>query len=82
MTLYRRCFFETEVAGLVLFHIPVALLQVSNLVFFVSTTAKLWNTWNLGSEVQLNNNNSSSKKNLRDHFSVIVKLFVFMGLTW
>jgi hypothetical protein len=32
--------------------------------------------------MKLKNNDNSSKKTLMEHFSIIVKLFVIMGLTW
>ena len=82
---HRKCFFDTELASLVFFHIPILLLQICNIIFFCCTTYQLLKTWNLNNSVQLynnNNNNSCVKRSKNEHFTVIVKLFVIMGLTW
>merc|ERR1711997_225706 len=43
----ERCFFGSDVGSFIFFHLPLMIIQTTNLVFFILTTKKLFETWKL-----------------------------------
>ena len=66
--------------------------QSANLVFFLLTSRKLYETWRLTKLNNLDNNSNSAPgheyrispraQRNTNNFKVILKLFVIMGITW
>jgi hypothetical protein len=78
----RRCFFDQgkKMSTFVLFYLPLLLIQISNLFFFVVTVKKLFQTWR--ESLRLRSHNSRNADTTQNHMSIVVKVFLIMGINW
>ena len=71
----RMCFLNRPTAIIVTFIIPITLVCLTNIYFFIVTSVKIVSTPKMKREEQ----NSTLN---RVHFSIYIKLFTITGITW
>ena len=74
----RKCFFDDDqkLSAFIFFYLPLLLIQVSNVGFFIATIIKLRHTWMQSRQVRVNSQNQL------EHFKIGTKIFLIMGITW
>jgi G protein-coupled receptor Mth (Methuselah protein) len=76
----RKCFFDPsqKLSAFIFFYLPLLLIQVSNVGFFIATIIKLRHTWRQSRRVRVN----SVPQSQLEHFKIAAKIFLIMGITW
>lgn len=72
-----RCFFANALSTFIYLYLPMMILQTSNVIFFWLTISNIRQTWRLTHSFDL-----TTKAEFPEHFVVILKLFLIMGLNW
>ena len=76
----RKCFFDQKLSTLIFFYVPLLIIQLTNIGFFVATIMKLRHTWSITKSANLRVHNVPKSK--REHLKIGAKLFLIMGITW
>ena len=76
------CFFSTQLANFLYFHLLMLIVQLANLLFFLLTVRALYTSWKQSTNLRLNRQSSPKQEKNINRFWVILKLYVVMGGTW
>ena len=68
-----RCWYTQRYAMLIYFGVPVALPIILNILFFIHSSINLRKALNTS---------AATSKNQTRHFTIYVRLFIIMGITW